>query len=96
MTKVKAFVSRMPMMMTCGEVEAVLLDYAEGQLSPYARFKFELHIKMCRECWDYLAAYRKSMALSSEVLGAADDPAPDDLPEELVDAIMAVRDAEQS
>ncbi|MCZ6862095.1 MAG: hypothetical protein O7I42_17785 [Alphaproteobacteria bacterium] len=47
MTKVKEFVSRMPMMMTCGEIEAVLLDYVEDQLSPYARFKFELHIKMC-------------------------------------------------
>lgn len=95
MTKVKEFVSRMPMMMTCGEIEAVLLDYVEDQLSPYARFKFELHIKMCRECWDYLAAYRKAVALSSGVLGAADDLAPDDLPEDLVDGILAARDAEQ-
>jgi len=35
------------------------------------------------------------VALSSRVLGAADDPAPNDLPEDLVDGILAARDAEQ-
>ena len=94
MRKIKAAMAKIPMMLTCGEVEAVLLDYIEGRLSGYARFKFELHLKVCRECRDYLAAYRQAAALGAEVLGAPDDPAPGDIPEELVTAILAARDAE--
>ena len=96
MKKIKAVVSKFPMMMTCGEVEAVLFDYVEGNLSGYARFKFEFHIKACQECRDYLAAYRKSIALGVAILGAASDPAPEDLPEDLMTAILAARDAETS
>ena len=92
MRKVKAFISKMPLMMTCGEVEDVLFDYVEGNLSGYALFKFEFHIKACRECRDYLAAYKKSITLGNEILGPANAPAPDDLPEDLVSAILAARD----
>ncbi len=94
MKTIKAVMSRMPMMMTCGEVEETLLDYVEGRLEPYARWKFDLHIKMCRECFDYLAAYKKASALGGEILGPSSAPAPDDLPDDLIDAIVAAREAE--
>lgn len=93
MKKLKAIMSSWPMMMTCGEVEDILFDYVEGNLSGYALLKFEFHIKACRECRDYLAAYRKSIELGSEILGPSKDPAPDDLPSDLVNAILAARDA---
>jgi len=96
MRKLKAFISKMPMMMTCGEVESVLFDYVEGNLSGYALAKFEFHIKACKECRDYLAAYRKSILLSNQVLGPSDSPAPDNLPDDLVNAILAARDAENT
>jgi len=94
MKKIKAALSKMPMMLTCGEVEAILFDYVEGRLTGYARFKFEFHIKACRECRDYLAAYKKTMALGGQVLGDRGDPAPEDLPDDLVAAILAARDGE--
>jgi len=84
--------SKLPMMLTCGEFEAFLFDYVEDRLSGYARFKFEFHIKACRDCRDYLAAYKKTMALGGQVLGAPADPVPADLPDELVAAILAARD----
>lgn len=96
MRKIKAFVSRMPTMMTCGEVEAVLLDYVEGNLSGYALMKFEFHIKTCRECRDYLNAYRKTIALGGKVLGPTDESAPDDIPQDLINAILAARDADST
>lgn len=96
MRKLKAFMSKMPLMMTCGEVEAVLLDYLEGHLSGYALAKFEFHIKVCQECRDYLAAYRKAVSLGGEILGPSNAPAPEGLPEDLVNAILAAKDAETS
>ena len=92
MKSIKAAMSRMPMMMTCGEVEETLFDYVEVRLAPYARWKFDLHIKMCRECQDYLAAYKKASALGGEILGPAAAPAPTDLPDDLVEAIIAARE----
>lgn len=94
MRKVKAFISTMPMMMTCGEVEDTLLDYVEGKLSGYALFKFEFHIRACRECRDYLKAYRKATELGGNILGSANDPAPEDIPEDLMAAILAARGAD--
>ena len=53
---------------------------------------FELHIKLCRECRDYLAAYRRTMAISRRALDAPDDAVPEDVPEDLIEAILAARE----
>ena len=54
----------MPMMITCREFEDFILAYLEGELPERQRRQFDLHIRLCRECRDYLAAYRLSTELA--------------------------------
>jgi len=78
-----------PRMINCGEFEEFILDYLEDTLPSGKKAIFELHIKLCRECKEYLAAYSASMELGKRKF--ADDAAqlPTEIPEDLVTAILA-------
>jgi anti-sigma factor RsiW len=78
-------------MLTCREFEEFVLDYLDGTLPERQRSMFEWHMRICRECRDYLAAYRRAMAVSQRVLSASDKPVPDDVPEDLIKAILESR-----
>lgn len=86
---------RLPGMITCREFEAFIADYLEGGLSPRERRLFEIHLKVCRECRDYLAAYRASMEAARLGLSNQVSALPDDVPEDLVAAVLASRDADR-
>jgi hypothetical protein len=49
---------------------------------------FELHIRLCRECHDYLAAYRRTTESSRAVMLSPSDQIADDVPPDLVDAVL--------
>ena len=78
-----------PRMITCGEFEDFIFDYLEDTLSPGKKAIFELHMKLCRECREFLVAYRASMELG--IRKFEDDTArlPSEIPEDLVTAILA-------
>ncbi len=82
---------KVPLMMTCREFEGVIINYLEGELPRFQRRIFELHIRTCRECRDYLDAYKKTMALGKAVFTEPGAPPPSDVPEELVKAVLAAR-----
>ena len=84
---------RMPLMMTCRQFEDFILAYLEGELPERQRFVFKLHLKVCRECRDYLAAYRCTIEISKRAFEEPDQQVSDDVPEDLVKAILAARDA---
>ncbi len=84
----------MPLMITCVEFESFILAYLEDELPAGKRRVFELHLKVCRECRDYLEAYRRTTALGKAAL--SDDPAamvPEDVPEDLIKAVLDSRNA---
>lgn len=81
-----------PKMITCTEFEEFVLDYLDGDLPQGKRTIFELHIKFCRECREYLAAYKVSMELGTRLFETVDETLPTDIPEDLVQAIMAARE----
>ena len=83
----------MPFMITCRQFEDFILAYIEDELPENQRFIFELHIRVCRECRDYLAAYRRTIELSKRAFDAPEQPVSVDVPEDLVKAILAARDA---
>ncbi|MDJ0949691.1 MAG: zf-HC2 domain-containing protein [Alphaproteobacteria bacterium] len=85
---------KMPLMLTCREVEAFLIDYLEGTLPRAQRAVFDLHLRMCRECRDYLAAYRKSVELGRAAFARPEDPVGPEVPEDLVKAILDARSRE--
>ena len=79
--------------LTCRDFSKFLSDYLEGELPDRQRFVFELHLKLCRECRDYLAAYRRTIEVSQQALEDPDGPLPEAVPEDLIKAVLAARDA---
>lgn len=78
-------------MITCVEFESFILDYLEGELPEGQRKIFEFHMRICRECREYLAAYQRSIELGQKVF-TADDDLPADVPEDLVKAILDAKE----
>ena len=83
---------RVRYMITCKEFEDFVLRYLEGELSGKQRTVFEWHLNMCRECREYLAAYRWTLEIADAVLAPSDAPVPADVPEDLIKAILEARE----
>jgi predicted anti-sigma-YlaC factor YlaD len=91
MGKLKSTMAKLPMMLTCAEFEAFVLDYLDGTLAKRQRLIFRMHLKVCRDCRSYLAAYERSVALGKAVFQDPESPVPGEVPEDLVKAIMAAK-----
>jgi len=72
---------------TCRELIAFIAEYLEGTLAADTRALFERHLTNCPSCREYLSSYRVTMVLANEVL----ERTADDVPEELVQAILERR-----
>jgi len=79
-------------MMTCQEFEDFIQAYMDNDLTTIQRSVFEKHLRFCRECRDYLAAYKKTIEIGYSVLTAPEDPVPGDVPEDLIKAILEARE----
>jgi len=91
MRRIQGVMFKLPLMITCEDFEDFIVAYLENELTPRQKFVFEMHLKLCRECRDYLEAYRTSLALAKRC-GGDDDAMPEAVPEDLVAAVMAARD----
>ena len=87
-----AMMKYMPLMITCVEFETFILDYLEGSLPTRQRRIFDLHLKMCRECREYLAAYKATMGVAKRALKDPAEGPPEDAPEDLIKAVLAARE----
>jgi anti-sigma factor RsiW len=77
---------------TCRDVTSFLADYLAGDLRGEIHQAFEHHLSRCPNCVQYMADYRRAVALGRGAY--ADDPiAAPDVPDELVTAILAARRA---
>ena len=93
MRKLKgAMMKHMHGMITCREFEDFVQRYLDGELPKRQATIFEWHMRLCRECREYLAAYRRTMEMSQAALGEPDDPVPGDVPEDLITAILDARE----
>lgn len=72
--------------MTCREVTEFLMEYVSAELPLDQRMAFEEHVKRCPECIAYLRSYEETVRL-----GKAAFAQPEEVPEELVQAILAAR-----
>ena len=79
-------------MITCREFEAFVLAYIDGDLTQKQLTIFNLHLKMCRECREYLAAYQRTMELTSATALNTETFDSSEVPEDLVKAILAAKD----
>lgn len=80
-------------MITCREFEDFVLRYLDDELPQRQRKVFEWHMRFCRECREYLAAYQRSMEINRAVFEAEDEPVPREVPEDLIKAILDAKDA---
>ena len=55
------------------------------------RVKFEEHLAVCQACVDYLHSYRETVRLAGEAW-REDELAIEDVPSQLIDAILAARE----
>lgn len=88
--RTKYLASRLPGMINCREAEEFIDAHLDGTLSFGERVKFRVHLAICRECRAYVADYRatRNAVKSASNLSA---PATEEMPEELVRAILASR-----
>ena len=77
--------------MTCREFADFMADYLSGELSPETRAQFERHLHVCSNCVAYLSNYRDTVALGRQAFTDDDATVPDDVPDDLVQAILASR-----
>ncbi len=92
--KLKGLLGKMPMMLTCQEFEDFVLDYFEGTLTAKENAIFKMHLLVCTDCKRYLAAYKRSVELGQNLFKEPNSPVPDDMPEDLVQAILAAKESE--
>ncbi len=78
-------------MITCREFEEFVLRYLEGELSDRQRSVFEWHLRLCRECREYLAAYKRTLEITTAVMAPPNAPVLDEVPEDLIKAILEAR-----
>lgn len=86
-----AMLRRMHGMITCREFEAFVLGYLDGNLPARQAKIFEWHLRLCRECREYLEAYERTIEIGKAVLGPANDSVPEDIPEDLIRAVLDAR-----
>lgn len=77
--------------MTCREFADFIADYLSGELSPEARASFEDHLQVCPNCVAYLSNYRDTIALGRRAFADDEAVVPDQVPNGLVQAILASR-----
>ena len=77
--------------MTCREVIGFLGSYVDEELPSDVRRRFEEHLATCPKCSAYLDTYRRTVHLVKDAAHPPDAPLPDQIPEELVKAILAAR-----
>ena len=75
--------------MTCQEATEFLLDYLDGNLPGPVAAEFEVHLRKCGWCTEYVASYRKTVATCQALASDADAKTP--VPEEVVQAILAAQ-----
>lgn len=80
--------------MTCKELIDFLMDYVDGDLPPSEQQRFEHHLELCTDCTAYVTSYRETVRLGKMLCRPGKDELPDDIPEDLVQAILEARRAE--
>jgi anti-sigma factor RsiW len=77
--------------LTCREFAEFLSDYLSQELPAAERAAFEMHRAECAACVAYLDTFQKTIQLSKAAYADSEDGLPDEVPDELVRAILAAR-----
>ena len=70
-----------------------IASYLEGETAEPERKVFESHVRMCPPCLAYLDSYKETIALGRSACADPEGPVPEDVPEDLLRAVLAARAA---
>jgi anti-sigma factor RsiW len=77
--------------MNCRECTEFILRYLEGELAPDEQASFARHLSLCPPCERYLRQYQLTVAAGKTACSEAGSHLANDVPEELVRAILQSR-----
>ena len=79
--------------LTCRDFVEVIMAFLDGELDAAQRALFDAHLAACPDCDHYLDSYKTTVALGKSICDpeGIDGPVPLDVPEELVQAVLAAR-----
>ncbi len=77
--------------MNCREFVDFLSSYIEGELEDEPTRVFEDHMRLCPPCLTYMDTYRETIRLGRFACRDDQGPPPEDVPEQLIQAILAAR-----
>ena len=77
--------------MKCRDFIGFIAEYLEGTLPEAQRAEFEGHMDECPYCVNYLESYKATIKLAAAIHTDPDAPVPEDVPEDLVRAILEAR-----
>jgi anti-sigma factor RsiW len=78
---------------SCRDFAEFVWKYLSGELPAEERFQFDAHLAVCPHCVRYLRSYQETIRLGKEAFRDPDDAVPPEVPESLVRAILAAREA---
>ena len=78
-------------MITCRELADFIQGYLDGELSVRERLAFRMHLALCRACRAYLKTYEEAVRMGKQAFDTSSDAIPEDVPEDLVKAVMESR-----
>lgn len=80
-----------PSMITCRQFNDFIYDYVDGALLESQVQLFERHIRICPMCRNFLRTYIASHKARGEVFPYDDIDVPDVVPQDLIEAILNVK-----
>ncbi len=75
----------------CREFVAFLMQYVSEELPQSQLARFEEHLAICPSCVAYMDSYVETVKLGKAAFSDLDEPVPEDVPEELVRAILSAK-----
>ena len=79
------------MNVTCRDFVEFLDQYLANGLPASQAEEFNGHLAACPSCVAYMKSYEQTIQLGRGAMRAADEPLPTEVPEELIQAILAAR-----
>lgn len=85
---IRSAMVKLPLMLTCRELEEFIGDYVDGKLPAITNIKFIMHLLLCQDCKSYIRAYKRSIEMSKKLCDKLDSEVPEDVPEELIKFVL--------
>ena len=81
-------------MITCREFNDFIIEYVEGTLTDKQIILFNRHMRVCPMCRNFLKTYIAAYKAKDYIFPYEDIDVPDAVPQDLIDAILDIKRAE--